>query len=92
MTTTTALSASAAATLETLLTNAARVGKESHHVALASALLSSLDGVRVASACVWCAEKDPASWLPGAIVRRLPRGGECYSCGYAGPDCLVVAS
>ena len=86
------LSTVAAAALETLATNAARAGKESHHVALASAFLSALAGVRVTSACVWCAEKDPASWAPGAFVRRLPRGGECYSCGYSGHDCLIVAS
>lgn len=69
-------------TLETLIANASRLGKESQHVALACALLPGLGHVR--SLCVWCAEG-------AGLAYRLPRGGECSACSYAGYDCLVVA-
>ena len=73
--------------IETLIQNATRTGKESQHVALACGFLPGLEGVK--SLCVWCAER-----YHGTDVRvfRLPRGGQCQECAYAGHDCLVVRS
>ena len=72
--------------IETLVANATATGKESQHVALAASLFPELADLNVRTLCVWCAEKADA---PKAF--RLPRGGECESCGYAGHDCLVVS-
>jgi hypothetical protein len=69
--------------LATIVANAARTGKESQHVALTCGFLPGLAGVR--SLCCWCAEG-----RPHAQAFRLPRGGECSACPYAGYDCLVA--
>jgi hypothetical protein len=80
-----AAAAKPALSIETLVANAKRAGKESQHVMLAAAFVST--GCEVHSLCVWCAEAHP-----NARVFRLPRGGECQACPYVGHDCLVVAS
>ncbi len=71
--------------VEQLVENARRAGKESQHVALAAALVELPSPVQ--SLCVWCA--DAPRWRD-APVWRLPRGGECEHCSYAGHDCIVV--
>lgn len=75
----------AAITIEILVENARRLGKESQHVALAAGFCRGLAGV--ASLCVWCAD-ERHGWTAKAF--RLPRGGECQACSYTGYDCLVV--
>lgn len=76
-----------AITIETLVENARRLGKESQHVALAAGFCRGLAGV--ASLCVWCAN-ERYGWSAKAF--RLPRGGECMDCSYAGYDCLVIVA
>lgn len=71
--------------IETLIANAARLGMESQHVALACGFVPGL--APVTSLCVWCADVERS---PLMRVWRLPRGGECMRCPYVGYDCLVV--
>lgn len=73
------------ATIDTLITNASQLGKESQHVALAAAFV--LPGVQVLSLCCWCAD---ARYGWDVKAHRLPRGGECQACPYVGYDCLVL--
>lgn len=69
--------------LDTLLVNARKLGKESHHVARAAALL----GIDAASLCVWCADKPHNLTFP---AHRVPRGGQCEACPYQGEDAIIL--
>jgi hypothetical protein len=64
-----------------LLDNARRLGHESQTAAFAIELVTASPAF---SLCCHCAEH-----VEGDAV-RLPRGGECSRCPYAGRDCLVV--
>jgi len=65
------------------VSNARRLAKQSQHVSRAAYLC----GIEAHSLCVWCADKPEHR---SARVWRLPLGGECEQCSYAGYDCLVV--
>ena len=71
--------------LASILENARRLGHSTHTVAAAISLST---GAAAWSLCCWCLESaDP---FCSQEAHRVPAGGECLRCSYAGRDCLVV--
>jgi hypothetical protein len=68
-------------THQTLIANATKLGHTSQVAAFAIELVTQR---KASSLCCWCAET-----VEGEAY-RLPAGGECSCCNYAGRDCLVI--